>query len=86
VIFNPERLQELTAEGRIGELSPNFFSFIGYQMDPDQFERTLAQDIAGAVVAVRQKQPCCAPLDLYDISPSRWSSALLNAEVFPEFL
>ena len=51
VIFPIERLQELAAEGFIGELTPNFFSFIGYQMDPDRFERTLAEDIADAVVA-----------------------------------
>jgi len=46
-----ERLQEMTKEGVIGELTPNLFSFIGYQMDPPTFERTLAEDIANAVVA-----------------------------------
>ena len=51
VIFPIERLQELTAEGVIGELTPNLFSFIGYQMDPARFERTLAEEIADAVVA-----------------------------------
>jgi D-proline reductase (dithiol) PrdB len=51
VIFPIERLQELATEGLIGELTPNFFSFIGYQMDPDRFERTLAEDIADAVIA-----------------------------------
>ena len=51
VIFPIERLQELTAQGVIGELTPNFFSFIGYQMDPERFERTLAEDIADAVAA-----------------------------------
>ena len=51
VIFPIERLQELAGEGVIGELTPNFFSFIGYQMDPPTFERTLAEDIANAVVA-----------------------------------
>lgn len=51
VIFPIERLQELAVEGAIGELTPNFFSFIGYQMDPPTFERTLAEDIAEAVVA-----------------------------------
>ncbi len=50
VIFPIERLQELTAQGAIGELTPNFFSFIGYQMDPERFERTLGEDIAEAVV------------------------------------
>lgn len=51
VIFPVERLQELATEGLIGELTPNFVSFIGYQMDPDRFERTLAEDIADAVIA-----------------------------------
>ncbi|HZE71168.1 MAG TPA: glycine/sarcosine/betaine reductase selenoprotein B family protein [Pyrinomonadaceae bacterium] len=51
VIFPIERLQELAAEGLIGELTPNFFSFIGYQMDPEHFEQTLAEDIADAVVS-----------------------------------
>lgn len=51
VIFPIERLQELAAEGVIGELTPSFFSFIGYQMDPPTFEQTLAEEIADAVVA-----------------------------------
>jgi D-proline reductase (dithiol) PrdB len=51
VIFPIERLQELTAEGVIGELTPNLFSFIGYQMDPERFEETLAEDLADAVAA-----------------------------------
>ena len=50
VIFPIERLQELAVEGVIGSLTPNFFSFIGYQMDPPTFESTLAEDIASAVV------------------------------------
>ncbi len=51
VIFPIERLQELAAEGVIGGLTPSFFSFIGYNMDPERLERTLAEDIAEAVVA-----------------------------------
>ncbi len=51
VIFPIERLQELAAEGVIGGLTPNFFSFIGYQMDPPTFEQTLAEELADAVVA-----------------------------------
>ena len=51
VIFPIERLQELAAERLMGALTPNFFSFIGYQMDPPTFESTLAEDIASAVVA-----------------------------------
>lgn len=51
VIFPIERLQELAAEGVIGGLTEHFFSFIGYNMDPDRLEQTLAEDIADAVVA-----------------------------------
>ena len=51
VIFPIERLQELAAEGVFGELAPNFFSFIGYNMDAERLERTLAEDIADAVKA-----------------------------------
>jgi D-proline reductase (dithiol) PrdB len=51
VIFPIERLQELVAEGVIAELSPNFFSFIGYNMDPDRLEQTLAEEIAESVKA-----------------------------------
>jgi D-proline reductase (dithiol) PrdB len=49
VIFPIERLQELRDEGVVGELAPSFFSFIGYNMDPDLLEHTLAEDIAQAV-------------------------------------
>jgi D-proline reductase (dithiol) PrdB len=51
VIFPIERLQELVAEGVIGGLTRSFFSFIGYNMDPDRLEATLAEDIASAVAA-----------------------------------
>ncbi len=61
VIFPIERLQELTAEGVIGKLTPNFFSFIGYQMDPERFERTLAEDLAEAVVAVGAEAALLCP-------------------------
>ncbi|MDF0726404.1 glycine/sarcosine/betaine reductase selenoprotein B family protein [Cytobacillus sp. S13-E01] len=50
VIFPIERLQELAEEGVIGSLSDHLFSFIGYNMDPDKLEETLAEDIAEAVV------------------------------------
>jgi D-proline reductase (dithiol) PrdB len=49
VIFPIERLQELVSEGVIGGLTKNFFSFIGYNMDPERFEATVAADIAPAV-------------------------------------
>jgi D-proline reductase (dithiol) PrdB len=51
VIFPVERLQELATEGVIGGLTENFFSFIGYNMDPERLERTLAEDIAEAAEA-----------------------------------
>jgi D-proline reductase (dithiol) PrdB len=51
VIFPIERLRELAAEGVIGGLTTHFFSFIGYNMDPERLERTLAEDIAAAVSA-----------------------------------
>jgi D-proline reductase (dithiol) PrdB len=51
VIFPIERLQELAAENYIGELTDNFFSFIGYNMDAERLEQTLAEDIAEAVKA-----------------------------------
>ena len=51
VIFPIERLQELAAEGVLGGLTPNFFSFIGYNMAPERLEETLAEEIAAAVVA-----------------------------------
>jgi D-proline reductase (dithiol) PrdB len=34
----------------IGGLTENFFSFIGYNMGPERFERTVAHDIAEAVM------------------------------------
>lgn len=49
VIFPIERLRELAAEGVIGGLAENFYTFIGYNMDPERLERTLAEDIATAV-------------------------------------
>jgi len=51
VIFPIERLQELAAEGFIAGLTPSFFSFIGYNMEPVRFEATLAEDLAAAVSA-----------------------------------
>ena len=60
VIFPIERLQELCEEGRLGGLTPNFFSFIGYNMDPEKFERTVAEGIAEAVV--HEERADCALL------------------------
>ena len=49
VIFPIERLQELVAEGALGGLTESFFTFIGYNMDPNRVERDLAVSIANAV-------------------------------------
>ncbi len=49
VIFPLDRLRELADEGVIGGLAENFYTFIGYNMDPERLERTLAEDIAAAV-------------------------------------
>lgn len=49
VIFPIERLRELAAQGVVGGLTENFYTFIGYNMDPERLERTLAEDIAAAV-------------------------------------
>ena len=51
VIFPIERLRELVDEKFIGSLTENFYSFIGYNMDAERLENTLAEDIAEAVKA-----------------------------------
>ena len=51
VIFPIERLRELVDEKFIGGLTENFFSFIGYNMDAERLEQTLAENIAEAVKA-----------------------------------
>lgn len=48
VVYPIERLRELAEEGVVGELTGNFLSFIGYNMDPRHLEKTLAEDIADA--------------------------------------
>jgi len=52
------------------------FSFIGYQMDRRPSSGTLAEDIVNAVVAEGAEAALLCPLDRYDISLSRWFSAL----------
>ena len=61
VIFPIERLQELAKEKVIGGLTTNFFSFIGYNMDAERLEQTLAQDIADAVEAEKPDAALLAP-------------------------
>ena len=61
VIYPIERLQELVEEKFIGELAENFYSFIGYNMDAERLERTLAEDIAEAVEAEKPDVVLLAP-------------------------
>ncbi len=61
VIFPIERLQELAEEKLIGKMAENFFSFIGYNMDAERFERTLAETIADAVEAEKPDVVLLAP-------------------------
>lgn len=49
VIFPIERLRDLVEEKFIGALTENLYSFIGYNMDPERLEETLAEEIAAAV-------------------------------------
>ncbi len=61
VIFPIERLRDLVADGFIGGLTENFYSFIGYNMDAERLERTLAEDIASAVEAEKPDVVLLAP-------------------------
>ena len=61
VIYPIERLQELADEGLIGGLTDNFYSFIGYNMDAEMLEQTLAEEIADAVEGERADAALMAP-------------------------
>jgi D-proline reductase (dithiol) PrdB len=61
VIFPIERLQELANEKVIGGLTTNFYSFIGYNMDAERLEQTLAETIADAVEAEKPDAALLAP-------------------------
>ena len=61
VIFPIERLRELVEENFIGSLTESFFSFIGYNMDAERLEKTLAQDIADAVETEKPDVVLLAP-------------------------
>jgi len=61
VIFPIERLQELAEKKTIGGLTKNFFSFIGYNMEAERLEKTLAEDIADAVEAEEPNVALLAP-------------------------
>ena len=61
VVFPIERLQELAQTRIVGELTSNFYSMIGYNMDPERLEMTLAEDIAAAVKAEKPDVVLLAP-------------------------
>lgn len=61
VIYPIERLQELVSEKIIGGLTENFYSFIGYNMDAERLEKTLAEDIGAAVEAEKPDVVLLAP-------------------------
>ncbi len=61
VVFPIERLQELARQRIVGELTSNFYSMIGYNMDPERLEMTLAEDIAAAVEAEKPDVVLLAP-------------------------
>lgn len=61
VIFPIKRLQELVSDGFVLELTKNFYSFIGYNMDAERLEKTLAEDIAEAVEAEKPDVVLLAP-------------------------
>ena len=61
VVFPIERLQELAERKIVGSLSPDFFSFVGYNMDAERLEKTLAETIADAVEAEKPDVCLLAP-------------------------
>ena len=61
VIFPIDRMRELRNEEKVGALTENFFSFIGYNMDPERLERTLAEDLADAIEAEKPDVLLAAP-------------------------
>lgn len=48
VVYPIQRLQEIASRGVVGGLTENFYSFIGYNMDPHHLQATLAEDLADA--------------------------------------
>ena len=61
VIFPIERLRDLVDEKVIGGLTENFYTFIGYNMDPGRLETTLAEDIADAIAEEQPDGVIAAP-------------------------
>jgi D-proline reductase (dithiol) PrdB len=48
VVYPIERLRELEANGTVGSLTKSFYSFIGYNMDPQHLVESLACELADA--------------------------------------
>lgn len=46
VVYPVDRLREMVAEGRIGELAPTFYSFMGAQRDVTAIKNTMAPEVA----------------------------------------
>ena len=61
VIFPIERMRDLVEEKVIGGLTDNFYTFIGYNMDPGRLETTLAEDIAEAIAKENPDGVIAAP-------------------------
>lgn len=61
VIFPIERLQEFAQEGVIGGLTENFYTFIGYNMDPERLQNTLAKNLAAAIAEEKPDAVIAAP-------------------------
>ncbi len=61
VIFPIERLQELVQAGDIGGLTDNFYTFIGYNMDPQRLQDTLARNLAAAIAKEKPDAVIAAP-------------------------
>ena len=61
VIFPIERLRQLVDEKLIGGITQNFYTFIGYNMDPSRLETTLAEDLADAIAEEQPDGVIAAP-------------------------
>ena len=81
IIFPIERLQKFAKEKVVRELTRNFFSFIGYNMDTERLEKTLP-------MRSKRKTPMrqCRHLpDRFAIGAARRFSAPLREEEFRRF-
>ena len=61
VIFPIERLQELVQAGDIGGLTDNFYTFIGYNMDPQRLQDTFARNLEAAIAKEKPNAVIAAP-------------------------